>query len=219
MDCRTSRGNFAILQPNGQSTPSSPSWTLIRVLPSLYFFYLLHITKQTSFFKSRLYPSAALFTSTKSINKSVAVRHIPQMTPSPSRLFLLLFLFYFIQSVHTAPKDQWRTRSIYQVMIDRFARTDGNTSFPCNVTARIYCGGTWKGLRNNLDYIQGMGFDAIWISPISQNIQGMTGDGEGYTGYWVTDMTSLNSHFGTSDDLIALSNEVHSRGLQIPVRW
>ena len=137
------------------------------------------------------------------------------MTPSPSRLVLFLFLLHFIHPVHTASKDQWRTHSIYQVMIDRFAHTDGSTSFPCNVTDRIYCGGTWKGVRNNLDYIQGMGFDAIWISPISQNIQGMTGDGEGYTGYWVTDMTSLNSHFGMSDDLIALSKEVHSRGLPV----
>lgn len=134
------------------------------------------------------------------------------MTSSASQILLFILTITSVFPINAAPKDAWRTRSIYQVMIDRFARTDGSTTFPCNVTDRIYCGGTWKGLQNNLDYIHGMGFDAIWISPISQNIQGMTGDGEGYTGYWVTDMTALNSHFGTSEDLIALSKEVHSRG-------
>jgi alpha-amylase len=134
------------------------------------------------------------------------------MMSSASRILLLILSFNLVLFINAASKDAWRSRSIYQVMIDRFARTDGSTTFPCNVTDRIYCGGTWKGLQNSLDYIQGMGFDAIWISPISHNIEGMTGDGEGYTGYWVTDMTSLNSHFGTSDDLIELSREVHTRG-------
>jgi alpha-amylase len=124
-------------------------------------------------------------------------------------------LTLFLSFVVAAPKEQWRTRAIYQVMVDRFALTDGSTTAPCNVTERIYCGGTWKGLQNNLDYIQGMGFDAIWISPISKGLSGMTGDGSDYTGYWVTDMTQLNSNFGTQQDLLDLSQEVHNRGLSI----
>jgi alpha-amylase len=125
---------------------------------------------------------------------------------------MLLFLLLPIL-INAASKEEWRSRSIYQVMVDRFSRTDGNNTFPCNVTERIYCGGTWKGLQNNLDYIQGMGFDAIWISPTSTGINGDTADGTDYAGYWVTDMSSVNENFGTSQDLIDLSNEVHSRGL------
>lgn len=34
------------------------------------------------------------------------------------------------------------------------------------------------GLQKRLDYIQGMGFDAVWISPIISNTPG------GYHGYW-----------------------------------
>jgi alpha-amylase len=128
-------------------------------------------------------------------------------------LLFILLLFNSILPTTAASKDQWRTRSIYQVMVDRFAVSDGSTTAPCNVTDRIYCGGTWKGLENHLDYIQGMGFDAIWISPISHGITGMTADGEGYTGHWVTDMTKLNSQFGNEEDLISLSNEVHNRGI------
>lgn len=52
-----------------------------------------------------------------------------------------------------ADAQEWRTRSIYQVMIDRFALTDGSTDKECDVSR--FCGGTWKGLKNKLDYIQG----------------------------------------------------------------
>lgn len=35
-----------------------------------------------------------------------------------------------------------------------------------------------------LDYIQGMGFTAIWITPVTENFEGDTSDGEAYHGYW-----------------------------------
>lgn len=54
------------------------------------------------------------------------------------------------------------------ILTDRFFRTDGSTN-PCN-DLRKYCGGTWKGITSQLDYIQGMGFDAIWISPVVDNL-------------------------------------------------
>ena len=58
---------------------------------------------------------------------------------------------------------EWGEISIYQVLTDRFATTNGSSP-ECGI--RDYCGGTWKGIENNLDYIQGMGFEAIWISPV-----------------------------------------------------
>jgi alpha-amylase len=47
----------------------------------------------------------------------------------------------------------WRSQSIYQVLTDRFARTDGSTSATCNTGDQIYCGGSWQGLINKLDYV------------------------------------------------------------------
>ena len=52
-----------------------------------------------------------------------------------------------------ADAEEWKTRSVYQVMIDRFARTDGSTDHECEYFR--FCGGTWRGLINKLDYIQG----------------------------------------------------------------
>lgn len=83
---------------------------------------------------------------------------------------------------------EWRSQSIYQVMTDRFARTDGSTSASCNLNA--YCGGTWQGLISKLDYIQQMGFTALWISPVVQNVEGLTSDGDSYHGYWAQKIVS-----------------------------
>lgn len=100
-------------------------------------------------------------------------------------------------------------------MTDRFARTDGSTTHACNTTEGLYCGGTWRGMINHLDYIQGMGFDAVMISPIIENIEGRVSYGEAYHGYWPLDLYSLNAHFGTHQDLLDLSNELHSRDMYL----
>ncbi len=59
----------------------------------------------------------------------------------------------------------WRSQSIYQVLTDRFAQTDGRTTAPCNAAEGIYCGGTFQGIINHLSYIQDMGFTAVCCKP------------------------------------------------------
>lgn len=54
---------------------------------------------------------------------------------------------------------EWRSQSIYQLLTDRFARPDGSTAACSNLSG--YCGGTWQGIVDQLDYIQGMGFTAV----------------------------------------------------------
>lgn len=111
-----------------------------------------------------------------------------------------------------ATADDWRSRSVYQVLTDRFARSDGANA-SCEVESGAYCGGTWRGIVDNLDYIQGMNFDAVWISPVVAQLPQQTGDGEAYTGYWQQDLYSLNDHFGSADDLRQLAAALHARGM------
>ena len=102
-----------------------------------------------------------------------------------------------------------------RVITDRFGLPPSlPQSTPCDVTQQTFCGGTWKGIISNLDYIQSMGFTAIWISPVHKNYDGArTAYGDPYHGYWVTDIGQLNDRFGTSQDLKQLSDEVHRRGM------
>ncbi|KAJ2980566.1 hypothetical protein NUW58_g6913 [Xylaria curta] len=118
-------------------------------------------------------------------------------------------------ATHALSTNEWTKQSIYQLLTDRFARTDGSTN-GCN-DFRSYCGGTWQGIIKKLDYIQNMGFTAIWISPVVKNIDTYTAYGLPYHGYWALDFYSVNQHFGTPDDLKQLSTELHKRGMYLMV--
>ena len=122
----------------------------------------------------------------------------------------LLFVFLLITTVLCAHSTkEWRSRSIYQLLTDRFATTDGSTEECLDLLD--YCGGTFKGIENNLDYIQGMGFNAIWISPIPENFPGS------YHGYHATDWYEINLNFGTKDDLKSLISAMHKRDMWLMV--
>ncbi len=62
-----------------------------------------------------------------------------------------------------------------------------------------------------------MGFDAIYISPVTQNLESNTSYGQAYHGYWPQDIFVVNEHFGTADDLHVLSDELHKRGMYFMV--
>ena len=105
---------------------------------------------------------------------------------------------------------------LLQLLTDRFALEGGGTA-PCITGDRKYCGGSYRGIINKLDYIQNLGFDAIWISPIVANTEGVTTYGEAYHGYWAQDIYKLNPHFGTAEDLVALSKALHQRDMYLMV--
>jgi len=128
----------------------------------------------------------------------------------------LAFLLFLNRGSFAAPLAEWRNRSIYQVLTDRFAYGDGSEiPPPCQAELGLHCGGTWRGIRANLDYIQGMNFDAIWISPVVAQLPQRTGDGEAYTAYWQQDLYALNPKFGTKEDLQELIGDVHERGMYL----
>ncbi len=82
----------------------------------------------------------------------------------------------------------------------------------------FYHGGDLKGLTERLDYIEGMGVTAIWFAPIFKNkpVQGPEGqESSGYHGYWVTDFTSIDPHFGSNDEFKAFVDAAHERGMKV----
>ena len=116
---------------------------------------------------------------------------------------------------------------IYFVMTDRFANGDtandeaGLTGFPA-VTGYdptdigYFHGGDFVGLTSKLDYIQGLGFNAIWITPpVKQKY--VQGDSAAYHGYWGLDFTSIDPHLGTEADFKNFVSEAHKRGIKVIV--
>src|SRR3954468_1640200 len=60
-------------------------------------------------------------------------------------------------------------------------------------TARgFYHGGDLRGIIRRLDYVEGLGTTAIWLTPSFKNRAVQPSDNSaGYHGYWVTDFTQI----------------------------
>ena len=118
---------------------------------------------------------------------------------------------------------------IYFMLPDRFANGD-----PSNDTGGIaggrldhgfdpthegfYHGGDLAGVMQRLDYIQGLGATAIWFAPIFKNkpVQGEPGrEYAGNHGYWITDFTAVDPHFGDEATMKALVEAAHARGMKV----
>lgn len=80
--------------------------------------------------------------------------------------FSLATVLCGLGSAFAADKEAWKSRSIYFALTDRIARSSSDGGGGSCGNLGNYCGGTFQGLQSKLDYIKGMGFDAIWITPV-----------------------------------------------------
>ena len=93
-----------------------------------------------------------------------------------------------------------------------------------------YLGGDFKGIVDHLDYIRGMGFTALWITPIVDNPDeaftggkpaqkgGFLTDGgkTGYHGYWGVNFYQLDEHLPSKGlDFKALADAVHGQDMKL----
>lgn len=92
---------------------------------------------------------------------------------------------------------------IYHLLIDRF---NGGWQTP-PVSENVFCGGTLQGVIEKLDYIKGLGFNAIMLSPIFKS--------QNYHGYHTLNFDEVDPHFGTWEDYQQLLDQAHDKGLKI----
>lgn len=72
-------------------------------------------------------------------------------------------------------------------------------------------GGDIAGIREHLDYLDGMGFTAIWLNPILENNQPKWS----YHGYATTDYYQVDARFGTNEEYGQLAKELRQRGMKL----
>lgn len=80
-----------------------------------------------------------------------------------SILFAIGILTTWTSAADTAA---WKTRNVYFALMDRISRGRSDENGQACDDLGKYCGGTFKGLESKLDYIKGMGFDALWVTPV-----------------------------------------------------
>ncbi|WP_115461114.1 alpha-amylase family glycosyl hydrolase [Winogradskyella aurantiaca] len=120
----------------------------------------------------------------------------------------------------------WDAANLYFLLTDRFNNGDPSNDVNFDrsketAVLRGFEGGDIKGITQKVKegYFTDLGINAIWMTPIVEQIHGGTDEGTGVTygfhGYWTKDWTKIDPNFGTKEDLHELVKEAHARGIRI----
>lgn len=124
----------------------------------------------------------------------------------------------------------WDNANVYFVIQDRFYDGDpsNNNSYgrmstdDLGKTIGTFHGGDIKGLTEKLDYVEGLGVNAIWITAPYEQAHGWCGGGSsgdfahyGYHGYYPLDYTMMDKNMGTVEEFRDFVTECHKRGIRV----
>ncbi len=120
----------------------------------------------------------------------------------------------------------WEGANIYFLLTDRFNNGDRSNDINFNRTLetgklRGFEGGDIKGITQKIKegYFTDLGINAIWMTPIVEQIHGGTDEGTGlsygFHGYWASDWTAIDPNFGTKADVHELVETAHKNGIRI----
>lgn len=120
----------------------------------------------------------------------------------------------------------WNAANIYFLLTDRFNNGDTLNDISLNRTKetavlRGFMGGDIQGITKKINdgYFTDLGINAIWFSPVVEqihdNVDEGTGNTYGYHGYWAKDWTALDPNFGTKKELEILVKTAHENGIRI----
>ncbi len=120
----------------------------------------------------------------------------------------------------------WKNATVYFMLTDRFVNGDETNDVNFDRIAetkelRSFNGGDLKGITQKIKegYFNSLGVDAIWFSPVNEQIHGYVDEGQGATyafhGYWIRDWTSIEPNWGTEKDLKELVKNAHKNGIRV----
>ncbi|WP_332019444.1 alpha-amylase family glycosyl hydrolase [Kaistella sp.] len=139
--------------------------------------------------------------------------------------FALLTSCATVQNANKQPFS-WEGANMYFLLTDRFKNGDQTNDLNFGRTEKAavlrgFEGGDLRGIIQKIDdnYFSDLGINAIWMTPIVEQIHGATDEGTGKTygfhGYWTKDWTALDPNFGTKQDLKELVEKAHAKGIRI----
>ena len=146
------------------------------------------------------------------------------------KMFLAAWFFAILSCVplQQAGKQPfiWEGANVYFLLTDRFSNGNPNNDVNFGRTEKTavlrgFEGGDLRGIIQKIDagYFSDLGVNAIWMTPVVEQIHGATNEGTGNTygfhGYWTKDWTALDPNFGTREDLKELVQKAHSKGIRI----
>jgi len=106
--------------------------------------------------------------------------------------------------------------NIYFVLLDRFSNGDAKNDSKIDLKdPDAFHGGDLQGVINELDHLQKLGVQTIWLSPVFATRQEKFFGHGAYHGYWVEDLTRVEPRFGDIAALEELSRQLHQRGMKL----
>lgn len=120
----------------------------------------------------------------------------------------------------------WEGANIYFLLTDRFNNGNPKNDTTLNRTdstavLRGFMGGDIAGITQKINegYFTALGVNAIWFTPVVEQIHGSTdestGNTYGFHGYWAKDWTALDPNFGTKEELATMVETAHAKGIRI----
>ena len=120
----------------------------------------------------------------------------------------------------------WEGANIYFLLTDRFnnGKTDNDINFNRTEPTgplRGFMGGDIVGITQKIEegYFSDLGVNAIWFTPVVEQIHGATdestGNTYGYHGYWAKDWTAIDPNFGTKKELENMVKTAHKKGIRV----
>ncbi|WP_372753214.1 alpha-amylase family glycosyl hydrolase [Labilibaculum sp.] len=147
---------------------------------------------------------------------------------------LFVALLFLLSACATSEKEMvaaqkpfvWEGANLYFLLTDRFnnGTSDNDVNFERELPTgklRGFEGGDIKGITQKIKegYFTDLGINAIWFTPVTEQIHGSVDEGTGNTygfhGYWAKDWTALDPNFGTMEDLAELVETAHANGIRI----
>ncbi|MBT8271173.1 MAG: alpha-amylase [Bacteroidia bacterium] len=129
-------------------------------------------------------------------------------------------------SAEESQSFNWEAATVYFLLTDRFNNADpsNDLNFDRSLETGIlrgFEGGDIKGITQKIEegYFTDLGVNAIWMTPLVEQIHGATDEGTGitygYHGYWARDWTAIDPNYGTAADLEELVETAHGNGIRI----
>jgi alpha-amylase len=120
----------------------------------------------------------------------------------------------------------WGAANVYFLLTDRFY--NGDTSNDKLIKRddptgklRGFEGGDFAGIMKKIDegYFTKLGVDAIWLTPVWEQVHGGVDEGTGFTyafhGYWAKDWTAIEPSYGTQKEFQQLVDKAHAKKLRV----
>lgn len=102
---------------------------------------------------------------------------------------------------------------MYLVMLDRFADGDASNNDANGMSDAsnplAVQGGDLRGLEERLPYLRALGVNAVWLTPVQQNVPGA------FHGYWIQHFLRVDPRLGSMEDLRRVIRRAHALGIRV----